>query len=378
MDKTKIIKRIVLWSSIFLIFFLISYIGTSQGPDYYQPYLSHSPSPTGTKAIFTHLENEKLAVERWTNHPELLLNHDQEHLLIMVEPFFVPIEEEMNAYKEFMERGNTILLFSENPTGMFNIQVDYLEFFPEEDVLELSMGELKYNAVSESPLRLRTLSNDSVLIEDEYGALAIDRTFGNGSLIISNTPEWMMNGNILEYEHASLILSLINEKSPKDVILFDEYIHGEAPTLTTLYPKGFILLMVQGAFVLLIWLWYRGKRFGPIINPREEYVRFSDEGLKATAAWYLRSEGMGLKDSLNIQSDYLKQLMQERWGVSFNSSWTQLEQQLEQKWKNIPKEELHSFIKGLDEVLERDRISKKEYLFWSKQIDQYRRGVEEE
>ena len=297
----------------------------------------------------------------------------------MIEPYFMPDSEEMDAYKAFMEAGNTILLFKKNPKGMFDLNtvLGETQSSTDEEPNVFDLEEKAFRAEINSPVRLQTNEQDEILLYDEAGPIALKRDYGEGELIVSISPEWITNGKLLNNDHIPLVISLINEGNA-GTFLFDEYIHGvqNASTIGTLYPKWFLLLMLQGILMTLLWLWYAGKRFGPIFIPREETVRFSDEGIRALAAWYIR--GRRYHDSLVIQADYVKLLLQERWGIPYSKEWKDLSDQFERKSPKMPKLEIPTFLKGLVNILEKEKISKQEYLLWSKKLDRLQKEVEAE
>src|SRR5699024_5285501 len=107
-------------------------------------------------------------------------------------------------------------------------------------------------------------------------------------------------------------------------IYFDEYIHqsGNALSFTALYPNWLLMIGFQAFLFTILWLWYKGKRFGTVIIPREATIRFSDERIKALAAWYKR--GRLYYDSFVMQADYLRILLQERWGVPYHKNWLEI------------------------------------------------------
>lgn len=339
--------------------------------------MSESPSPTGVKAFYTYLK-DKREVNRWLHSPENLPKSEDEHLLLMVEPYFIPEKEEMDAYLEFMEKGNTILLFHTNPKGMFDIEIEHLssDTYLGEDLRVSDNNGTGYRADLHSPIRLQTNEQDKILLKDEAGVLAFKRSFGKGQLIVSNSPEWIINGSILSVDHLPLILSLINEEENTS-LLFDEFVHGaqNSSTFLTLYPKWFLLLLLQSALIAILWLIAHGKRFGPIFIPREESVRFSDEGIRALSAWYLR--GRRYQESLSYQADYVKLLLQERWGIPVSKEWKDLSAPLERKWTNIPAYEIKTFLNELITILQKEHVNKQEYLLWSKRLDRLRKEVEE-
>ncbi|TYS17794.1 DUF4350 domain-containing protein [Rossellomorea vietnamensis] len=373
MAKNK--SKLIVLAVILLLFAVLSYFIGSRAPKEYPNYLSESPAPMGTKAVFTYLQNEIGEVERWNSSPNLLEKEDGQ-LLIMVEPFFMPESEETGQYREFMEAGNTILLFKTNPQGMFGLKTVQGGMDAEEIITLNDKQDEKRNALLPAPIRLDAADEDEVLISDEAGPVALERGVGEGSLIAATAPQWMTNDFILEEDHLPLVLSLINESSPR-TILFDEYIHGgeNDASVVTLYPKWFLLLMVQGLFLAILWLWYQGKRFGPVVQVREEHVRFSDERIKALAAWHLR--GKRFTDSLNIQADYVKLLLQEKWGIPYSKDWTDSTGGLLRKWTSADEKDINRFVTELSDALEKETLSKQEYLLWSKKLDRLRKEVEE-
>jgi hypothetical protein len=339
--------------------------------------VSDSPSPTGVKAFYTYLKDKK-EVRRWSHSPEHLPKSGEKYLLLMVEPYFFPEKEEMEAYLEFMEKGNTILLFHTNPKGMFDIEIEHIDpnTYTGEDLVVNDNSGIDYRADLHSPVRLQTTKKDKILLEDEAGVLAIKRSYGKGQMIVSNSPEWIINGSILSADHLPLILSLLNEEENIS-LLYDEFVHGaqNSSTFLTLYPKWFLLLLLQSALIAILWLMSRGKRFGPIFIPREESVRFSDEGIRALSAWYIR--GRRYHESLLFQAEYVKLLLQERWGIPVSKEWKDLSAPLERKWTNIPAQEIKTFINELITILQKENINKQEYLLWSKKLDRLRKEVEE-
>ncbi|MEH7392214.1 DUF4350 domain-containing protein [Bacillus sp. JJ1474] len=360
-----------------ILFMIISYFSFSPEPKYYPNYVSDSPSPTGVKALYTYLGKEK-KVKKWSHAPNLLSKGEKKQLLIMAEPQFFPKNEVMEDYIDFMKAGHTILLFNKNPKGMFDLNSAPINGEASSDGTAdvYSRDGNKFRAEISSTVRLQTNLQDEILLSDQAGTVAIKRPFGNGQLIVSIAPEWITNGKILDYDHPSLLSALLIEEDTH-TILFDEYIHGgeNAPKISALYPKWFLLLLLQATIIIALFLWHKGKRFGPIYSLREESVRFSDESLQALAAWYIR--GRRYHDSLLIQADYVKLLMQERWGIPYEKQWLDLSDILERKRMNMPKNEIQPLLSGLSNILANEKVNKQEYLLWSRKLDRLKKEVEE-
>ncbi|MCR8848976.1 DUF4350 domain-containing protein [Rossellomorea sp. SC111] len=343
----------------------------------YPSYISESPSPTGIKALYTYLENEGDSVRRWSLSPDRLSKKESGQILIMAEPFTVPDQEEMEEYEDFMRRGNTILLLKDNPKGMFDIKTEMIGDDPVLPLVRDGKGNT-YETDTLSGVRLEEEAGDKVLLDDVDGTIAYSTDVGQGQLIVSTTPAWMTNGSILEKDHLSLILLLLNEAGAEEgTILFDEFLHGgeSQASVATLYPQWLLLLILQSAIFTLLGLWMQGKRFGGILVPREEMTRFSDERIKALSAWYLK--GKQYKASLLIQSDYVRILFQERWGIPTSKEWGDLKEPLERRLRTVSEKEIASFLMGIKGVLNKESISKQEYVMWSKRIELFRKEVED-
>ncbi|RKJ06530.1 DUF4350 domain-containing protein, partial [Butyricicoccus sp. 1XD8-22] len=62
----------------------------------------------------------------------------------------------------------------------------------------------------------------------------------------------------------------------------------------------------------------------------------------------------------------------------YRQEWRSLSLLLERKSKGqMGQKEIDSFLSGLMDVLHKERLSKQEYLLWSKKIDRLRKVVEE-
>ncbi len=377
MQRSTAKKKGWLWLGLLLFLFLICiYFILSKQPQEYSPYDSRSPSPSGIKAFYTYLGNETSVVDRWEQSSKLLPESQGRHLLLLVEPFVIPDTEEMEAYIDFMEQGNTILLMKNNPRGFFDIRTMFVEMmFSEQTVFDST--ETSYEADIHSSVRIEKSVDDKVLLSDFHGAIAVKREYGEGALIVSLAPNWLMNGEILAKDHLPLVLGLLQEEGMDySHILFDEYNHGETGTSSLdVYQSWFLLLLFQGLLLTILLLWMLGKRFGPILQPREETVRYSDESIRALAAWHIK--GNAYQDSLQTQAGYVKYLMQEKWGVPFNRDWKDCTGILHKKWTTMDNGKIDLFLHQLTMILRKDKISKQEYLLWSKQLDTLRKEVEE-
>lgn len=379
MQQSQTGKKTWIWLGvILLLFIIISYFFVSKQPQEYPGFVSESPAPTGTKAFYTYLENENRTIDRWEHAPDLLSGEAKNQILFMIEPFFVPERGEMEEYIDYMEAGNTVFLLKNNPDGMFDISTNAVMANAEEAItVTTGLGE-EYKASLTSSIRIQEKEKDEVLLRDDAGVIALKRPFGEGSLIVANSPHWLTNDYITDKNHVELISALLQTEGQYSSLLIDEYIHGSGnkPSTASLYPKWLLVLALQLVLLTVLWLWYQGKRFGPVRVPREATVRFSNEQTTALAAWYQR--GRRYQDSLKLQADYLKLLLQEKWGVPYRRSWQECSELITKRANHLSETEAYTFTQGLQNLLNKESVNKQEYLAWSQKIDQLRREVEEE
>lgn len=371
------IKAWVWLATLLSLFIIIGVFLSPEKPKEYPAYVSESPSPSGIKALYTYLENEGASIQRWSFSPDRLPAAESDRLLIMIEPFSIPEQEEMEAYENFMKAGNTILLLKDNPKGMFDTKTVLIGEGLDNPLIRDQKGNT-YQTDLLSGVRLETSDEDTVLLDDREGTIAYSSPIGKGQLIVSTSPGWVMNGNILDSDHLQLVLTLLESGgAERKTILVDEYLHGgeSEASLTSLYPQWLLLFILQLLILTVLWLWMRGKRFGGTLTPREETVRFSDERIKALSAWYLK--GRQYKESLVIQADYVRVLFQERWGIPTSKEWSELNEPLERRFTTVSKKEIDSVLSGIRAVLEKEHISKQEFVQWSKKIELFRKEVED-
>lgn len=371
-------KKTWIWLTVLLLLFIgIIYFVTPKKPEEYPDYVADSPSPTGVKAFYTYLKNENNHVQRWTHNPGLLPKEEKQQLLIMSGPSIIPEQDVLQDYISFMEAGNTILLLKANPEGMFDVTTEPI-MGEDVDTTLYDDNEISYQAVNNDAVRITPDVDDNVLLEDDHGTIAMKKDYQDGALITAVSPDWIMNDKIAEKDHVDLLFSLIEEENHDwDSVYFDDYMHGSenASSINTLYPKWFLITGFQAILLIIMLLWYRGKRFGRVIVPREEMVRFSNERIRALAAWYRR--GHLYDDSFRHQVEYVRFLMQEQWGIAYHKDWEDIAPQLERRVKSIAGEDVLTFLNGLQRVLEKKNMNKQEYLLWSKRIDTLQKEVEE-
>ncbi len=343
----------------------------------FPPYLTESPSPTGTKAFYSFLEEHNNQVSIWKKPSESLPSLSTPQLMLMIEPSYPFNPMETEDWIQWLEEGNRIWLITDNPTDYFPLETT---FYVEEESIKVGtitgMNTMSgsYQGRIETATRLLPDLGDQVLLEDYSGVIALSRKYGKGELMVLLTPNWLTNGAILEHDHVKMILPFI-QQNEHGVIWFNEFIHGSTnqPPIVEIYPEWFLLLLAQGIVILLLWLWYKGKRFGSIETPREWIVRFGDERIRAIASWNER--GGFYKESLLTQEEYLRHRMQEKWGIPSNLENAKLLDTLRNRLSQEKLKQWRIYWNDFQRVRIATKITPKAYVQWSKRFEEMQKEV---
>lgn len=361
----------------FLLLILLSFFSTSDSPKQYPSFLTESPSLTGTKAIYTYLKQQSDDVTRVTSLPHEETN--TEELRMMINPPVLTDKVAEESYLEYIEKGNTLVIWKENPNDLFGIEAT-LQVDPytkqTQQPSQVQSPNNSYEAVINSAYRLESTEQDNVLLEDSYGVLALERRIGDGHLIVITEPNWLTNDQITDYEHTEIIFDTLSfERFPS--ITFDEFHFHSSNGLVSplkIFPGWAYVLFVEGIIFALFVLWYQGKRFGPIRIAREEHVRLGDERLNAVAIWHLK--GKNYKSAILHQVDYLKEAIRERYGIPYDNSWQKRMEHLVPTLESLSTKDATYFAQELETVLNKDKINKYEFLTLSASIEKIREEVE--
>lgn len=368
------------WLGLVLCIFLLVLMGVlfiPPKPTPYPDYMTESPSPSGTKAFYTLLKNRFDQVEMWKKPAGELPFLDSPQIMIMVQPDHPMDRTEEKEWIQWVEAGNRLWLLTDHPKGFFQWKMIMAgEGTAGEVRTVVGTGPMSgtYEAIIPTDMRLQPRQNDTILLKDSLGVIALSRTFGKGEIMVVMTPDWLTNGTILAHDHLPLTLSLLQQAEP-NLIWFNDFVHDPQirPTILDLYPEWFMIIFAQSTVILIFWFWHRGKRFGPIEMPREWAVRFGDERIWALASWYKRGEFY--KESLFIQEKYLRQILQEKWGIVSRDrkEWMETAER-----RLPPKSQVHwrQYYTEHHEWTDVEKISLKTFLKWSQRIDHMRKEVE--
>ncbi|MYL36809.1 DUF4350 domain-containing protein [Halobacillus litoralis] len=362
--------------AVLLLLAVVIYWSSKEEPEVYPPYTSESPALNGLRGFYTLLEEQGQGAARWTAAPGQLPGSSTSRTLLMAEPLKTVSGEEMQRYREWMEAGHTIWLMKQHPAGYFDVGVEYPESRQGSSRITDADGN-QYDAEVRTSYRLRTEEADQVLLKDELGAIAVERSYGEGRLIVSLTPSWLTNDQILDKDHFTLVSKLMDTADSSGGLWFDEYIHTRAgfADKAGVYPSWILFFTIQMAVLTILSLWWKGKRFGPYFTPREAVVRFGDERLQAVASWY--KKGAFYRESLEIQESYVRQLLQERYGVPVHLSWEETRESLDGRVDADVMERWTTMSRRIEPLEHQSHVDKKSYLEWSGVLEEMRKEVQD-
>lgn len=357
-ERLGIIAGIVLFIAAGL---LLTRVGTPQ----YPPYVSLSPTPDGTKGLYLLMKESGMNVDRWELAWRYLPN-DSRNALVVIEPGFVP-RQEREQLLAWIARGNDVIWFEGDPRAWDeslsappdhapseelnsdemdvngesdsnesgdeadidseamenNDEDDIVDIRPPSPITDVSRGTPRQlEAVVLSPYRIDNYHDFEPILRDEHGTVAARGAIGDGSLTLFVVPEWTNNGTVLQHDHFELVWPHL--KQAWTAVWFDEYHHGyqQSAGLAAVYPDWLLAVAGQLLLALLLWLLIGAVRFGPAYTPREWTVRRGDETMLAAASWYERRKLT--REALELQQQFVRELIRERWGVSANASDQQL------------------------------------------------------
>ncbi|MBD0383658.1 DUF4350 domain-containing protein [Paenibacillus sedimenti] len=303
------------------------------------PYLSFSADVDGTKAWRELLSQKQPTVKEWRLTWEHLPNQTS-MLLVSIQPSAVT-KADREKLLSWVQQGNDVILFDRQPEGWSQWAAETVKVDVEAKVSKSAgviitpspgyfPSEGPYTGEVDTLYRLKPDGQGETLFADERGELARRVTVGAGSITVVLTPNWMLNGTIDKESHFELIWPLFAKSW--DAVWVDETHHGfgTKPGLLAVYPAWLVLASTQLGLALLLWLWLRGKRFGPVHTPRAWTVRRGDETLQAVAAWYERLGYQG--EALKHQQQLLRQLLAQRWGLSPSASIEQAAEAARGRW----------------------------------------------
>ena len=311
------------------------------------------------------------------NQPWIKLPNQVGHAMLVIEPNMLG-EKEIKELLLWVKQGNELLLFQKNAINISTITVEkYNSLDTGSNSIYLNASrEISFIGNVASVNRIKPDPTLTILLEDDQGIVAAQTKHGQGSIIVFVTPEWLRNDAILESSHFELVWNSL--LTLPDKVWVDEYHHGiqTKPGWLAVYPNWLLIIYGQLLLVLWLWLWQRGKRFGAVTLPREWVVRRGDETLLAVAHWYQRTGSH--KAALQTQERYLRQSMQERWGLRTTAQPAEVIAVAQQRLESSQAGNVEKILLRLEQINRNEAYSAKQFVLDSHLIAEIVQAIERE
>ncbi|PSL14145.1 uncharacterized protein DUF4350 [Marinobacterium halophilum] len=141
----------------------------------------------------------------------------------------------------------------------------------------------------ESPLQWHENGRFGIEMQLEARSLPVERTsllmlrLGNGRVsVLRNISIWD-NDRIGLFDHAYLLLWLNRDRPVVHIQRYSQW-----PSLSLLLLDHAVEALTVGIFLLLGWLLYRGRRFGPVLHSSPQQRRTLNEHIEAVARFHHR------------------------------------------------------------------------------------------
>lgn len=279
-------KEIALVVSLIVVIVVAIAIGETYQPPEENLYSSKSKDLQGSLAFYLLLE-KYTAVERLYTFGTL-----EPGSLIMINPVRLPSSEEIEYLYKWVEKGNRLVVFSDDPGIMQIFGITLAKHEMKRAVISPSREHWSTTDVKSIEMvydRSFQAHSGDVLFADGDNPVVIDIKKGEGEIILVATPSLTSNIEIDSMDNEIFLVRV----SLSDKVYFDEY-HGQlvrekkglGTGLKTMFSSEYTSFFVQLTVALALFLVAHGKRFGgsrPEI-PRE--VQSSELVLSAADLYY--------------------------------------------------------------------------------------------
>lgn len=345
----------------------------------------------GTKALYLLLEAQGISTMRqrtsWMQLPP------QAGLLCVIEPLANDrriTRPELRAMKSWIEQGGTLFYMASLPERGLDKDdplagdVEIVRGDSKPTNITVNEADSPYlkgvsNIASLSRVRLNGDEHYHVLLQDDQGALLLEKPMGRGHLLLCAIENLISNATLTSETHdnALLFLQIARQSlsSSRSTVAFDEYHHGVgfemAPlqeNTTSLWhntPLPLRLLTLHLLLVFVLLLWNANRRFGAIVPLPSLSYRPSIDYLEALGRFWRRTHSSDVA-FLN-HYEHLLSGLHIKYGTSAEDS-TLLFQEMKRttpeffgRWQNL--------FQRAEQIRAGERLLESEMILLTKQLE---------
>jgi len=240
-------------------------------------YSTYDTGPNGYRALYETLLRERVPVRRF-ERPIGLLDRDVHTLVISSwsRPDRIPISpldaNDRKRLQRFVRSGGTLIVADDIATSLLvGFGLDSGRIYAQAPGLRpviASLGVTRGVARVEGTVRVLYRFNAQraaiPLLGSEGGIAALERTFGNGRIIVITAPDIFSNAYLAKADNARFAFQLLARNGP---IAFDESVHGYAQdkSFWAALPVPVHVAVWLAIAILLLLLVDANVRFAPAI-----------------------------------------------------------------------------------------------------------------
>jgi hypothetical protein len=212
-------------------------------------------------------------------------------------------------------------------------------------------------------------------LEDHRGALLVDYPHGAGRIIILSDPFIVARDGIPLADNLQLALNVV--AGGGGIIAFDEYHqgHGAAHNQLIAYFAGtpILWMFAQGALIVLVVLWTRGRRFARSLPVARVDRRSSLEFVASMAELQQRARAYDLA----IENIYtrLRRVLVRYAGVSHNSSRSEIAARVASRSGKLKAARLETLMRECEEAINGASLDERKALELVRQLRMVERSL---
>jgi hypothetical protein len=388
---------------------------------------TYNARPTGTRALHDFLNESGFKVMRWREPFEKLLAAEGAKVrtfVIVGQPRISIEEEEAESLLLWVGRGNRLVLVDRRPeefllprSGNWRITTEWINFPLNVDPTQTSQMTEGVKALRPAQPTLLTQDVESVMPSRFYSSIKIfaeskkqekkkdddllgfdddepppaqkvsgdwspapvvhlntpaapilvDYPHGNGRITLLSDPFIVANNGVALNDNLQLAINIL---SPAEgLVAFDEYHQGHGTTHNAFvsYFEGTPVLAICGqiAFVILLILWTRGRRFGRALPLAQVDRRSSLEFVASMAELQQRARAYDLALE-NIYSR-TRRVLTRYAGVDYNSSRKVIAERIAAR-SSIDARKIETLMKQAEDAINGGEISERQSLLLVKRM----------
>ncbi len=373
------------------------------------PFSAKNPKELGVKAFYMFIEKRGRKADLWQSAYSRLPSSGADTLMVISPQGEAPSPADLKALKDWVKKGNQLVLWSppgSDWTKAFGFRgtecfasSNFRSVLPRQDdpwLQEVHFLEWTSQQCVFPDTEIRPLLDDR-----DQNTLTAEQVIGSGRIVYVPDASLVTNARIDQADHVAFLLSLIEYRP--GTIWFDETVHPLSSQLISppekpdesvqassdsempepSMPSFFSLIgsdvwpvLFQSIFLLVLWLYAKGKRFAAPRFDRVKEMRNALEYVEAMTIWYSRS---GIrKEALGIQYEELRKHILETLRLPEEVSDESLSRQIEQNFGTHFRENYNEISATVVQaVSSKKRLSEAQFVKWSAAINELRKELEQ-